>query len=274
MTTMTATPAPVTGPVTLAGRTTLPRAVASEWTKFRSLRSSWWTLAVSVLFTVGLGVLVSAEAGSDGGPGATSPEHLASMTLLGVTFAQLATGVLGVLLMSGEYGTGMIRSSMTVVPRRLPVLVAKLVVFATVVLPLSLATSLLTFWLGQVIRGGRGLATAGLGDPDVLRVIVGSALYVTVAGLMALGIGALLRHTAAGLAAVVTIFFVAPIITAVLPESINGYGTYLPSNAGGALWGTTFGSVTLEPWTGFAWLVGYTVIVLAAASWRLLKTDV
>ena len=143
--------------------------------------------------------------------------------------------MLGVLLISGEYGTGMIRSSMTVVPRRLPVLVAKLVVFATVVLPLSLATSLVTFWLGQAIRGGRGLATAGLGDPDVLRVIVGSALYVTVAGLMALGIGALLRHTAAGLAAVVTIFFVAPIITAVLPESINGYGTYLPSNAGGAL---------------------------------------
>ena len=258
-------------PVTTAGRVTTSGILRSEFTKFRSLRSSWWTLAVAVLLTVGFGALVAAN---ETDTGFDSPADITSTALIGVVFAMLATSILGVLMISGEYGTGMIRTSMTAVPRRLPVLWAKAAVYTAVVLPLSLVTAFVTFFLSQAIRSGRGMSTAALGDADVLRVLVGSALYVTVAGLLAIGIATLLRHTAAGLAAVVGIFFVVPIVANFLPASINGFAPYLPSNAGGALWGMSMSNESMAPWTGFALLAVYAVAVLAAGAIRLRRTDV
>lgn len=261
-------------PVTTAGRVTTAGIVASEWTKFRSLRSSWWTLGTAVLLIVGFGALIAATSEEGGSDSFTSPAELTSFLLLGVIFAQLATAILGVLMISGEYGTGMIRTSMTAVPKRLPVLGAKAAVYTAVVLPLTLVASFVTFFLGQAIRSSRGLETITLGDTGVLREVIGSSLYVTVAGLIALGIGTLLRHTAAGLATVVGIFFVVPIVANFLPTSINGFAPYLPSNAGGALWGLSMSNESMAPWTGFALLVGYAAVLLVAAGVRLRRTDV
>lgn len=261
-------------PATLAGSVTAGGIVRSEWTKFRSLRSSWWTLGVAVVLTVGFGALVGAASTADGPDSLASPAEVTSGLLLGVVFAQLATGILGVLLISGEYGTGMIRSSMTAVPKRLPVLWAKAAVYTAVVLPVSMVASFAAFWLGSAIMSGRGLPTVALSDSGVLREVVGSSLYITVAGLLALGIATLLRHTAAGLAAVVGLFFVLPIVAAFLPARISGFAQYLPSNAGGSLWGITMSTDQLAPWTGFALLGGYAVVVLVAAAARLRRTDV
>jgi ABC-2 type transport system permease protein len=265
MTTMTA---PIqAGPVTQA------RVVRSEWTKFRSLRSSWWTAAIAVLLTIGIGVLVSLAAGADK-TSSGLPADVTSRSEIGAVFAQLALGVLAVLLISGEYGTGMIRSSMAAVPRRLPVLWGKIAVYVGVVLPVSVVTAFTTFLLGQVAWRGQHRPGVTLGDPDVLRIVAGTALYLTVAGICALAIGALLRNTAAGITVMVGVFFVLPTVMQMLPRRISNGGRFLPSNAGGSLANQSFTEHPMAPWSGFALLCAYTVVVVAAAAWRLRRTDV
>ena len=137
-------------------RVTGPRVVLSEWTKFRSLRSTLYTLLMAVVFMVGLGALISAITANQ--PGGLEPGQSAiSASLSGIFFAQLAVGVLGVLLISGEYSTGMIRSSLTVVPRRLPMLWGKLAVFAGVVFLTTLIASVTAFFVGQALLSGQHL---------------------------------------------------------------------------------------------------------------------
>jgi ABC-type transport system involved in multi-copper enzyme maturation permease subunit len=258
---------------TLAGRVTQARVVRSEWTKFRSLRSSWWTVGVAVILTTGIGVLVSMAAGADKKASIMAAD-VASRSQVGAVFAQLALGVLAILLISGEYGTGMIRSSMTAVPKRLPVLWGKLAVFVGVILPLTAVTSVVTFLLSQVAWRAHHRPGVTFSDPDVLRIVAGSALYVTVAGIFALAIGALLRNTAAGITVMVGVFFVMPTVMQMLPHRLNDAGRYLPGNAGGSLVNQSFAEHPLAPWTGFTLLCGYAVVVVAAAAWRLRRTDV
>jgi ABC-2 type transport system permease protein len=253
------------------------RVLRSEWTKFRSLRSTVWTLLTALVLMIGIGALFSAVSASQ--YHTFSPAQMASfdpisVSLAGTTFAVIAFGVLGVLTMSGEYGTGMIRSSLTVVPRRLPVLWAKLGVFAGVVLATSLAASFAAFWLGQALLSGHHLGVS-ITSPDALRSVIGAALYITVSGLIGVTLGALFRNTAAGIATFTAVFFVLPPLASLLPSSIGDHLTkYLPSNAGSAIFGGTDGvSNALSPWTGFAVLCGYAVILIAAAGWRLRHSD-
>ncbi len=177
---MTDTLAPVSA--TSSGRARLrvtgPRVVLSEWTKFRSLRSTVYTLLMAVVFMIGLGAIIAAITANQ--PGGLGPgESAVSISLSGMFFAQLAIGVLGVLLITGEYSTGMIRSSLTVVPRRLPMLWGKLTVFAGVVLFTMLVASFAAFFVGQAVLSGQHPG-ASLSDPGALRAVVGAALYVTV----------------------------------------------------------------------------------------------
>lgn len=267
MTTLTTTTAPLQ-PAVVAGRTSALRVLRSEWTKFRSLRSTWWSLAAAVLLTVGLGLVIGAQAARD-----DAGASMTSLSLAGVTLGQLVLAVMGVLLISGEYGTGMIRSSLAAVPRRLPVLWAKIAVYVGVVLPVMLLTSALTATITHAVWSSRGIDTASLTDATSLRVIVGSALYVTVAGVFSLAVGALLRNTAAGVGGVVGLFFVAPIVAAVVGSSLSGIGRVLPSNAGGALWGQTMTADPLGPWAGFAVLCAYAVVAVGAAAWRVRHVD-
>ena len=254
-------------------RVTGPRVVLSEWTKFRSLRSTVYTLLMAVVFMIGLGALIAAITANQ--PGGLGPgESAVSISLSGMFFAQLAIGVLGVLLITGEYSTGMIRSSLTVVPRRLPMLWGKLAVFAGVVLLTMLAASFAAFFAGQAVLSGQHLG-GSLSDPGALRAVVGAALYVTVAGITALALGALLRNTAAAITTFVAVFFVFPTLTLLLPASVTDHFVqYLPSNLGGVLTGSTSGLAhPLAPWTGFGVLCGYAVILVGFAAWRLHRVD-
>ena len=258
-------------------KVTQGRVLRSEFTKFRSLRSTSWTLLVAVAAMVGIGALFAAVNASQyhtfSAASRASFDPIGT-SLSGTSFAVIAFGVLGVLLMSGEYSTGMIRSSLTVVPRRLPVLWGKLAVFAGVIFPVSLIASLASFLLGQALLNSHHLGVS-LAAPGALRSVIGAALYVTVAGLIGVTLGALLRSTAAGISAFVGAFFVIPPLADVLPSSISDHlAQYLPSNAGEILYGGAQGvRDTLSPWTGFALLCGYAVVLIAAAAWRLKRAD-
>ncbi len=258
-------------------RVTQRRVLLSEWTKFRSLRSTVWTLLTAVVLTIGIGALFSAVTASQYhtfSPADKASFSAVSTTLNGMTFAQLAVGVLGVLLISGEYSTGMIRSSLTAVPRRLPVLWAKLAVFAGVVFSVMLVTSLVSFFLGQALLSGHHLNVA-LSAPGALRSVIGAALYATVAGMIGMTLGGLLRNTAAGISTFVAAFFVIPPLTGLLPSSWSSHFVqYLPSNAGGVLYGGTHDLANpLAPWTGFAVLCCYAVVLIGFAAWRLRRAD-
>ena len=197
---MTTTLAPAAASITISSgaglRVTQVRVLLSEWTKFRSLRSTVATLLIASVVMIGLGAMFAAiTANQSAGfePGATA----ISTSLTGTFFAQLAVGVLGVLLITGEYSTGMIRSSLTVVPSRLPMLWGKLAVFAVTVFLTMLAASFASFLVGQALLGDQ--LNASLSDAAALRSVLGAALYLTVAGLTAIALGALLRNTAAAI---------------------------------------------------------------------------
>lgn len=261
-------------PATVAGPVTQVRVVRAEWAKLRALRSTWWCGLSAVMLIVGLGAVIAASgppykvsAGSSAAAGVSS-------ALLGVLFAQLVIGVVGVLAFSGEYGTGMIRATLAVVPSRLPVLWAKLIVVAGLVLPVTLLCAVADFFTATAIESARGGSVISLTDPGVLRTVAGASLYLTVVIVIGVALGALLRKTAAGLAVFAAVFFVVPVVVAALPQTITGFAPYLPSNAGGALWGNPLTTThALSPWTGFAVLCGYAVVLTGLAAWRLHRRD-
>jgi hypothetical protein len=258
-------------------KVTQARVIRSEWTKFISLRSALYTLLTGVVLMIGIGAIFSAVTASQyhtfGAADRASFSPI-STSLNGVMFAVVAFGVLGVLLMSGEYGTGMIRSSLTAVPRRLPVLWGKLAVFASAIFTVSVVASFLSFFLGQALLSSHHLNVA-LSAPGALRSVIGAALYVTVAGMIGVALGALFRNTAAGISTFAAVFFVIPPLATLLPASVSNHVTpYLPSNAGAVLFGGTHGvQNALAPWTGFALLCGYAVVLIGAAAWRLRRAD-
>jgi ABC-2 type transport system permease protein len=268
-------PAPVVpAPATVAGPVTQVRVVRAEWTKLRALRSTWWCALIAVVLIIGLGAAIAGSGTpyriSAGNSAATG----VSAALLGVLFAQLVLSVIGVLAFSGEYGTGMIRATLAVVPSRLPVLWAKLIVLAGLVLPVTLLCAVVDFFTATAIESSRGGSVISLTDPGVLRTVVGASVYLTVVVLIGLALGALLRRTAAGLSVFAAVFFVVPIVVGALPHKITGFAPYLPSNAGGVLWGNPLTTAhALSPWAGFAVLCGYAIVLTGLAAWRLRRRD-
>ncbi len=268
-------PAPMTpAPATVAGPVTQARVIRAEWTKLRALRSTRWCGLTAIVLIVGLGAII----GGSGTPYKISGSNTAALgistALLGVLFAQLVVGLVGVLAFSGEYGTGMIRATLAVVPSRLPVLWAKVIVLVALVLPVTMVCAFLDYFVAAAIESSRGGSAFSLTDPGVLRTVAGSSLYLTIVVIIALALGALFRKTAAGLSVFAAVFFVIPIVVAVLPHNITGFAPYLPSNAGGALWGDPQTTAhALSPWTGFAVLCGYAVVLTALAAWQLRRRD-
>ena len=249
---------------------TLARVVRSEWTKLWSLRSTRWALSVTLLLTVGIGVLACAVFSARWphlNPSDRARFRPLRVSLAGVNLAQLSIGVLGVLVMTGEYTTGMIRSTFCAVPTRLPVLWAKGIVFAAVTFVLSLPAVLVVFFAGQSILSARHVQIS-FSHPGVARAVIGAALFLTVMGIFGLGIGAIVRHTAGGIVTLVAIMFVLPPILGLLPSSwSDAINPYLPSSAAGTLWTITPDAHTLAPWAGFALFCGYAAasILIAAA---------
>jgi ABC-2 type transport system permease protein len=166
------------------------------------------------------------------------------------------------------------RVVLAVVPSRLPVLWAKLIVLAGLVLPVTLLCAVADFFIATALESARGGSVISLTDPGVLRTVAGSSLYLTVIAVIALALGALLRRTAAGLSVFAAVFFVIPIVVNALPHKLTGFAPYLPSNAGGVLWGNPLTTThALSPWTGFAVLCGYAVALTGLAAWRLRRRD-
>lgn len=257
-------------------RVTQLRVIVSEWTKLRSVRSTSWSLFAATVLTIGFPILASAVISAHWGqrsPGERANFNPIDPALIGSQIAQLAIGVLGVLVISAEYSTGMIRASFTAVPKRLPVLWAKAIVFATVTFVLMLPAVLIAFFASQSILS-RHHVNLAFSDPHVARAVIGAALYLTVIALFSLGLGAITRNTAGGIAAFAAILFVIPPLMNVLPASWNDAASrYLPGNAGRAILAIRPDSSSLSPWTGFGVFCAYAAATLAVAAILLVRRD-
>jgi ABC-2 type transport system permease protein len=248
----------------------------AEWTKLRTLRSSYWTLLAAVAAMAGFGALLCAAYARHLTPASRAALDPAAYSESGFFLAQLAIGVLGVLTVTGEYATGSIHSTLTAAPQRVTVLAAKAAVFAGVAFLTGLAGSLTAFLLGQAIFAQKGIREH-LGGPGTLRPVMGAALYLAVLGLRALAIGALTRRTAGALAVLIAVLIFLPVCVGALPLTWqDGIAPYLPSAAGQALIGPTKFTPPgqlLPPWTGLALLCGYTAAVLIAAAVTISRRD-
>jgi ABC-type transport system involved in multi-copper enzyme maturation permease subunit len=258
------------------GRVTQARVAVSEWTKLRSLRSSRWSLLAAVIGTIGIAALACAVVANHY-PNMSAQDkrdfHPLEVNLVGVLLAQLAIGVLGVLVITGEYTTGMIRSTLIAVPKRLPVLWAKAAVFGVVVLVLMLPAVVIAFFVGQALLASQHI-DIGFSQAGVARAVVGAALYLTVIGLLGLALGAIVRNTAGGIAAFAGLLFVIPPLLNVLPSSWNdAISPYLPGDAGSQIFSITQGGHHLSPWGGFAILCAWTAFFLAAGAVVLVRRD-
>ncbi|WP_143657907.1 ABC transporter permease [Embleya scabrispora] len=226
-----------------------------------------WTLAVIVLLILGLGVLLAATVNPK------RDDDYVSIALIGVIIAQLAAGTLGVLTISAEYTTGMIRTTLTAYPRRIQVLVAKGLVFAG----LMFAVGLVTMGLTAVI--GKSMLTSRIGDSsadvDLFRSVVGSSLYLAVIGLFGLGFGVLLRHSAGAITALMGFILLPMIIGPFLPHSVGEkVMQYSPMFALGKLIGGGDGDGGPGPWPSLLLIAVYAAIALIAGGIRLRSRDV
>jgi ABC-2 type transport system permease protein len=252
---------------------TLGRVIRSEWIKFRTLRSSWLVLLSAVAAMILIGLLIGYNTGKNFAH--LAPEDAApSGVLQGYFLAQLLIGVLGVLFVTGEYTTGMIRSTLAAVPRRLPVLLAKSIVFLVVTLVAMVIASVVAFLAAQLFLTHYGHGHS-LGDPGVLRVVLGTGLYLALIGLLGGGIGWILRSTPGGIATLVGLLLVIPVIFRVLPGKwAMDVAKYLPGEAGGSFVASVRTPDTpLAPTTGLLVLVAWVVASLIVAAVLLKRRD-
>lgn len=272
---MTATTAPAPSPALGAGiRVTQGRVIRSEWLKLRTLRSTWFTLLAAVAGMVGIDMLIC-WATNNRWNHMDPIERLTfdpvSRSLAGVFLAQLALGVLGVLVITGEYGTGMIRATLGAVPRRLPVVWAKLLVYLVVTFVAGAVASFSSFEGGQKLLSSHGTT---LSAPGALRAVFGAALYLMVVGAFSLGIGFAVRSTAGGIATVFGVLMVLPGLVRALPSSWeNHILPYLPSEAGGQLFTLRHEAHTLAPWTGFGVFCAWAAAAVLLGAWVLTHRD-
>jgi ABC-2 type transport system permease protein len=246
---------------------TFTDVLRSEWTKFRSVRSSYWSLLVAAALGIGLGALISGISAShyDTDPGVRSGWNPTDMSLGSLGLAQLAFGVLGVMVITGEYSSGLIRTSLAAVPRRGRLLAAKAAVFTAVALVAGLIIAFVTFLVGQALISGQA-PSASLGQHEVLRVVIGSGLYLALLGLFRVAFGALRPHAAAGIAVLVAILFVLPGVAHALPNSWERPITkYWPTNAGRQVAQMVPDSHSLTPWLGFLDMGAFVALVLIGA---------
>lgn len=259
-----------------AVRVTQLRVLRSEWMKMRTLRSSWLSLGLAIASMAGIGIIISWSTANDWQhmrPRQQARFNPLADPLSGFNLAQLAVGVLGVLLIAGEYSTGMIRASLGAVPKRLPVLWAKVVVFMVTTLVTMLPISVLTFFISQRFLAEQHIQTTW-SAPNVARSVIGVGLYLTVVAVLGIGLGAIVRNVAGAIATLVGVLLVLPVIATALPENwANRINKWLPSNAGQALMSLGGDTTTLSPWRGFIVFCAYAVAVLAAAAILLKRRD-
>ena len=251
--------------------------LGTEWIKIRSVRSTVWTLLTTAIVGIGLGAIVtSAQAARFDTRSLVAQQSFdpTRSSLAGFLFAQLAVGVLGVLIVSAEYSTGTIRATFSAIPRRPLVLAAKALLFGAIVFVVGEVVAFVAFLIGQGILSGH-TPTASLSDSSALRAVISAGLYLVVLGLFALGLAAIIRHTAAAISGFVGTLFVLPIIAAVLPSSFSDDVTrFLPQQIGTVMMTARYhGADSFGPWTGFLLLCAYAVAALVVAGVLLVRRD-
>jgi ABC-2 type transport system permease protein len=254
--------------------------ISAEWTKIRSVQSTVWTLILFVVITVGLTAgLTALIVHSPGGPRAAArdatirADPVGFILGAGIGLGQLTICVLGVLLITTEYSTGVIRASLLAVPKRLPMLLAKITVFAGLMLVIAEIVVFGSFFAGSALL--HSLAPVSLSDHNVIRAVVGAGLYLTVLGLFALAIGSLIRHTAGAIATVIGVVLVLPILTSLLPGSWGAHvDAYLPEQAGSKVFAARpEAAQLLSAWQGFGVFCLWTLVLLVLGAWLLRRRD-
>jgi ABC-2 type transport system permease protein len=286
------------------GRAGFAGAVRSEFTKLRSVRSTYWTLIALVIVCVGIGALfswgqtarlasISSGATLRGGPIPAGAIHsiltqredqirtmATAISLFGLVFGQLIIVVLGSLAVTAEYSTGMIRTSLSTMPRRGTVFAAKGVTFGVVALVTGLVTSFIAFFIGQAILSSWHV-NATLGQPGVLRSVIGGGLFLAACGLLSFGIGAILRHTAGAISASIGLLFVLWILSNFLPSPPSGWfgqtdiDKWIPFYAGARIWmnNANLGVHLFSPWIGFGVFCAYAAAAIAGGLALFLRRD-
>lgn len=244
------------------------RVARSEWLKFWSLRSSYITLGAAVVGMIAFGVLFSAVT-ANRWPVMHAAARLrfdaTDTSVRGFALAQLIVGVLGVLIVTGEYSTGMIRATMSAAPTRLPVIWAKVAVFGAVTYVVGTATAFVSFFVGQALLSSQHIQTS-LSAPGVLRAVLGVGLYLTVVGLLGVALGWIIRSTAGGIATLFGLLLVLPALGEALPDSWSRHVVpYLPSDAGQSVTAVHPDPGSLAPWTGFGWFCVYALVAFVLA---------
>jgi ABC-type transport system involved in multi-copper enzyme maturation permease subunit len=269
-------PAAKLAPVT--GRAGLVGTLRSEWTKIRTVRSTYWTLFALLVVSIGLGAGICAASANhlNAHPGDKAGFDATQVSLALFFFlGQLIITVLGAMVITSEYSTGMIRTSLTVQPRRALLYTAKAMVFAAVALAVSFFTAFVAFFLGQALLSSAHVQ-ATLSQPRVMQAIIGSALVVTMAALLAYGLGGIIRHTAGAITSAIGLLFVVPIIVNFLPENWRqDIVRWLPTGAGEVLTTTQLPLPQhhFSPWVQFSVTVGWVLAALIAGGILFCKRD-
>jgi ABC-2 type transport system permease protein len=255
-----------------SGRAGFGGTLRSEFTKLRSVRSTYWTLLVLLTVSIGIGAAITggtAANWSHASPADRATFDPTQASVAGLFYlGQLVIVVLGAMTLTSEYSTGMIRTSLTAMPRRPVMYTAKVVVFAVIAFAVTIVAAFIAFFLGQALLSSTH-DTATLSQPNVLRAVIGSAVYVTTCGLFAYAAGAILRHTAAAITTVIGLLFVVPILAHLLPHSwYLDLERWLPDAAGRALSVTIGGNDPhlFAPWGQYAVFAAYTVAALVAGA--------
>ncbi|MEU4218498.1 ABC transporter permease [Actinoplanes sp. NPDC026623] len=256
------------------------RTLRAEWTKLRSVRSTIWSLVIMAVVTVGFTAIATGfYAGSWDSMDAADQARLLSDPIglilqPGAYYGQIALCVLGVMVVAGEYSTGTISASLLAVPARTPVLAAKAAVLAAVVFVAGEVIAFASFLLGSGIVSRR--VDVSLDQPGVLRAVLGLGLYLPTVALLALAVGAIIRHVAGAITAVLAIVVVLPSLASLLPGDAGRYASTLaPGGSAGPLLlssGTNPDAV-LTPWQGFAVACAWSIALLAVAAMLLRRRD-
>ncbi len=250
--------------------------LGSEWTKLRTVRSTMWTIGLTIF----IGILISAlaTAATRANWFTTTAANRAGFdpiarTLIGVFFGTFIIGVLGVLVITAEYSTGTIHAVLCAAPRRLRVLAAKTVVFGAVALVVSEITSFASFFLGQAFLTAP-VPHATIASPGALRAVAGSGLYLCAIGLFALGLATIIRHTAGAISAFAGILLLIPVLGAALPTSLdNDLTRFMPLRIGEEMVSGPPLANSFSPWTGLLVLCIYAAVLLAIGAVVLVKRD-
>jgi ABC-type transport system involved in multi-copper enzyme maturation permease subunit len=252
----------------------LADVLRSEWCKLRSVRSTVWALAAAVVFNVAVAAVL----------GIVLPGHLSAgqketidsvrVSLGGLHLSQVAIGLLGVLAITGEYTTGMIRATLAAVPQRRLLLTAKALALTAATLVTGIAASFAAYLVFQALVPAGDPMRTTLAGPGVLRAVTGAGLYLGVLGLLGFGLGTVIRSSAGAVAALLGLLFVPTLLSALLPASWQDtLGPYLPMNAADAIYITHPQPATLGPWAGFGVFCGYAAAALLAGFVLITRRD-